>query len=151
MTTTTSYHKPTKAEQKLAQASYQTLAQSLKEMKTKSPEVEIEETQEKMKIPLYALQLLAEILDSMSKGKPISIVPLAAELTTQAAAEHLGCSRPHLVKLLENGEIPFTLVGRHRRVKFDDVMKFKEKIKKEQKAKLIEIMKADEEAGLYDS
>ncbi|MEM6514685.1 MAG: excisionase family DNA-binding protein, partial [Bacteroidota bacterium] len=63
----------------------------------------------------------------------------------------LGCSRPHLVKLLENGQIEFTKVGKHRRVKFEDVMNYRKKMKKIQKQNIIDIMKSDEELGLYDS
>lgn len=87
----------------------------------------------------------------MSEGKPISIVPIATEMTTQKAAEILGCSRPHLVKLLEEGKIPFTFIGKHRRVKFEDVMKYKKQLKDKQRQLLIEIMRADEEDGLYDT
>ncbi|WP_223266425.1 helix-turn-helix domain-containing protein [Gelidibacter gilvus] len=94
-------------------------------MHSENPEIEIEETSEKIKIPLKALKLLAKILKATSQGQPISLVPIATEMTTQAAAELLGCSRPHVVKLLEEGNIPFTLVGRHRRVKFEDVMNYK--------------------------
>ncbi|TNE27430.1 MAG: helix-turn-helix domain-containing protein [Bacteroidetes bacterium] len=149
MLTTEKFHKPTKDERKHAHASFETLVNSLKEIKSTNPQLEIEETEEKIKIPIHALKLLAEILDAMSKGNPISIVPIATELTTQAAAEHLGCSRPHFVKLLEDGKIPFTMVGRHRRVKFDDVMKYKAELKAKQKASIINIMKSDEEAGMY--
>ena len=69
----------------------------------------------------------------MSQGKPISIVPIATEVTTQSAAEILSCSRPHLVKLLEEGKIEYTRVGKHRRIKFEDVMKYKQQMKEEQK------------------
>ena len=67
-------------------------------------------------------------------------------ITTQAAADLLGCSRPHLVKLLDSGEIPFVKVGRHRRIKLG----YKQKMKKLQEALLVEMMEGDEEAGLYD-
>jgi excisionase family DNA binding protein len=87
----------------------------------------------------------------MSQGKPISIVPVATEVTTQKAAEILGCSRPHLVKLLENGELDFIKIGRHRRIKFEDIVNFKQKMKAEQKSRLIEMMNGDEELGGYDS
>lgn len=143
--------KPSKEEQKTAMESYNTLAATLHELKSEYPEIEIEETKEKIKIPLSALKLFAEILEAMSKGKPISIVPIATELTTQAAAEYLGCSRPHLVKLLEEGKIPFTKVGKHRRVKFEDVANYKASMKKKQEELITEIMKADEESGIYDS
>ena len=143
--------RPTKQEQETAMESYTALSTMLEQLESKNPEIEIEETKEKIKIPLRALKLLAKILKATSQGKPISIVPIATEMTTQAAAELLGCSRPHLVKLLESGEIPFTKVGRHRRVKFEDVMNYKEEKKAEREALLIEIMKEDEDSGLYDS
>lgn len=131
--------------------SYNALSAMLEQLKSQNPEIEIEETKEKIKIPLRALKLLAKILKATSQGNPISIIPIAAEMTTQAAAEFLGCSRPHLVKLLEDGEIPFTKVGKHRRVKFEDMVDYKKKQREEREALLIEMMKGDEELGLYDS
>jgi len=143
--------KPTKQEQKTAMESYDALSAMLDQLDTANPEIEITETEQKIKIPLRALKLLATILKATSQGKPISIVPIATELTTQAAAELLGCSRPHLVKLLESGEIAFTKVGKHRRVKFEDVMEYKARKRKEREEHLMEMMRADEESGLYDS
>ncbi|MBZ9729401.1 excisionase family DNA-binding protein [Salegentibacter sp. JZCK2] len=63
----------------------------------------------------------------------------------------LGCSRPHLVKPLEDGEIAFNKVGKHRRVLLENVTAYKAKMKKDQKKHLIDIMKSDEELELYDS
>ncbi len=131
--------------------SYDALAATLKGLRSTNPEIEIEETEEKIRVPLKALQLLAEILKATSQGKPISIVPIATEMTTQAAAELLSCSRPHLVKLLESGDIPFTKVGKHRRVKYEDVLAYKKRMKATQKQRIIQMMQADEELGLYDS
>lgn len=143
--------RPSKKEQVAAMKSYNALTATLKELRTENPEIEIEETAEKIKIPLKALKLLAKILKATSQGQPISLVPIATEMTTQAAAELLGCSRPHFVKLLEKGNIPYTLVGRHRRVKFEDVMNYKKEMKLKQEQFLIDMMKSDEELGLYDS
>lgn len=143
--------KPSKKEQIAAMESYNALAATLAELHSENPEIEIEETSEKIKIPLKALKLLAKILQATSQGKPISVVPIATEMTTQAAAELLGCSRPHLVKLLEKGDIPFTKVGRHRRVKFEDVMNYQKATKQQQEQFLIDMMKSDEELGLYGS
>lgn len=143
--------KPSKEEQLTAMESYSALASMLQELQAENPEIEIDETDEKIKIPKAALLLLAKILKAMSQGKPISIVPIATEMTTQAAAEFLGCSRPHLVKLLEADVIPYTKVGKHRRVKFEDIAKYKSDMKVKQRDLLIEMMKSDEESGLYDS
>ena len=143
--------RPSKEEQKAAMESYDALASALEHVHSDYPEVEIEETSESIKIPLKALRLLAKILKETSQGKAVSILPIAAELTTQAAAEILGCSRPHVVKLLETGEIKYTKVGRHRRIQYQDILEYKKKIKTRQRELLIELMKADEESGLYDT
>lgn len=142
--------RPSKEEQHAAKESFGTLEAALQQIRSTFPEIEIEETGEIIKVPLQALQLLAQILKEISKGRPVSIVPIATELTTQAAAELLGCSRPHLIKLLEQGTIPFTKVGKHRRIKYQDILDYKKKMKAEQRRLIIEMMKADEESGLYD-
>ena len=131
--------------------SYNALAEVLESLHKDNPEIEIEETREKIRIPLNALKLLAKILKVTGQGKPISILPIATEMTTQAAADLLGCSRPHLVKLLEEGEIEYTKIGKHRRVKFEDLMAYKKRMKAKQQELLIKIMNADEESGLYDT
>lgn len=143
--------RPTKQEQRIAIESYSALSSILSQLKKEDTEIEIEETNDRIKIPFKALKLLSEILKSMSEGNPISIVPIATEVTTQKAAEILGCSRPHLVKLLEQGEIDFTMVGRHRRILFEDVIKYKNEMKQKQKKHIIDIMNFDDEIGLYDS
>lgn len=143
--------KPTKEEQQAAMESYDALAASLEQLKTANPEIEIEETQEKIRIPISALKLLAKILQQISKGNPISIVPIATEVTTQAAAEMLCCSRPHVVRLLEDGVLPYTKVGKHRRIKFEDVATYKKQMKVNQKRNIQKLMELDEESGLYDS
>lgn len=145
--------KPSKSEQKVAIDSYSALINALGQINSeqKEIEIEIEETNHKIVIPLRALKLLSDILKAMSEGKPISIVPIATEVTTQKAAELLGCSRPHLVKLLEEGQIEFTKVGKHRRLKLEDVVAYKKDMKAQQKQHLIDIMNFDGQTGLYDT
>lgn len=151
METYNNINKPSKDEQRLAIESYDALASVIEQLKSENPEIEIEETQERIKVPLSALKFLGEILKAMGQGKPFSLVPVATEVTTQKAAEIIGCSRPHLVKLLEEGQIEYTKVGKHRRIKFEDVMKYKKRMKRTQKQNIIDIMKSDEELGIYDS
>lgn len=140
-----------KAEQRIAIKSHETLTHILTKVHSPMTEIEIEETNQKLQIPSSALTLLNEILKAMSQGKPVSIVPVTTEVSTQKAAEILGCSRPHLVKILETGELDFFKVGKHRRIKFEDIVIYKQKIKAEQKRKLVEMMHNDEELGGYDS
>jgi excisionase family DNA binding protein len=151
MKTLNELKKPSKTEQRVAMASYATLTAAIEHISAEQTEIEIEETNDKIVIPSRALKLLGDILKAMGQGKPISIVPIATEVTTQKAAELLGCSRPHLVKLIEEGKIPFVKVGKHRRLKFEDVMNYKIAMKNEQKQHIIDIMNFDDEIGLYDS
>lgn len=142
--------KPTSEEQLAARESYESLVSSIGLLHTDLPEIEIAETGGKIRIPVSVLRLLAQILKEISQGNPVTVVPEATEITTQAASEVLGCSRPHVVRLLEEGKIPYTKVGKHRRIRYDDLMSFKKKMKVSQKKKLQELMKLDEESGLYD-
>ncbi|RZJ92191.1 MAG: helix-turn-helix domain-containing protein [Chryseobacterium sp.] len=151
MNTIEQRRKPSKSEQRVARQSYPAVLSILSHINGEETEIEIEESKERIKIPSRALEFLSDILKAMSEGKPISIVPIATEVTTQKAAEILGCSRPYLIKLLEEGLIQFVKVGKHRRIKFEDVVSYKQKMKKDQKQNLIDIMTFDEENGLYDS
>jgi excisionase family DNA binding protein len=78
-----------------------------------------------VELPMSALRLLMDVLNELAAGNAVKVVPVHAELTTQEAADMLNVSRPHLVKLLEEGALPFHKVGKHRRVRFADLMQFK--------------------------
>jgi len=99
-----------------------------------------------MTLPASLRALVLDLLRLIAKNEPVTIVPSDAEISTQQAAEILGVSRPHLVKLLEEGAIPFRKVGRHRRVRLDDVLAYQKKTRKEALDKLQELT---QEMGLY--
>lgn len=78
-----------------------------------------------VELPTVALKLLGDILNELALGNTVRVVPIHAELTTQEGADMLNVSRPHLVKLLDEGQIPHTKTGSHRRIKFTDIMAYK--------------------------
>jgi excisionase family DNA binding protein len=72
-------------------------------------------------------ELIVKLLEHVAHGNMVAIVPTGAMLTTQQAADILNVSRPYLSQLLKDGEIPHIRVGSHRRVRFEDLMAYKEK------------------------
>ena len=71
--------------------------------------------------------LVIDLLDGIASGKSVTLVQSGAMLTTGQAANILNVSRPHLAKLLRDGEIPFIPVGSHRRVMRSDLMAYKDR------------------------
>lgn len=94
------------------------------------------EQMEPIELPAGAVALLMEILEAMAAGRGVTIIPENAELSTVQAAEVLNVSRPFLIKLLEDGSIPHRKVGKHRRVRMEDVMSYKAAIDNEREAVL---------------
>jgi excisionase family DNA binding protein len=110
--------------------------------------VEPDGSSETVTIPTVAFRLLVTTLAQMASGNAVRLIPHHAELTTQEAAELLNVSRPNLVRLLDEGCIPFHRVGRHRRVLFKDVMTYKAEHRRARAAALDELGRLDQELGL---
>ena len=68
-------------------------------------------------------------------------MPIHAELTTQQAASILGVSRPFLIKQMKEKLIPYRRIGTHRRVRFQDLMDYKNRIDAD-RAKVLEQLAA---------
>ncbi len=98
--------------------------------------------EETIELPAGAVKLLVEILEDMASGRAVTVVPRDAELTTQQAADFLNVSRPFLIQLLEEKKIPFRKVGTHRRIRFEDVLHYKERIDTERR-KVLDALAAE--------
>lgn len=78
-----------------------------------------------VEVPASAFRALAFVVRGMAAGQTITLMPTGKQLTTQQAAEMLRMSRPHLIKLLDRGEIPFERIGTHRRLMVEDVLAYR--------------------------
>ena len=104
-----------------------------------------------VELPRQAVELFSEVLSKMANGESVMLIPLHKELTTQEAADILGVSRPYVVKLLEQGEIPYKKLRRHRRIRFEDLMAYKERSDREVELALDELVAEAQELGMgYD-
>lgn len=98
--------------------------------------------------PLYGL--LKDIVKRLSDGNSLVVMPEEKQLTTQQAGELLGMSRPYLIQLLDAGEMPFALVGKHRRIALRDVLSYSKRRAEARKSALDQMARDAYEAGLYD-
>jgi excisionase family DNA binding protein len=115
---------PTQADAALARESGRKLAAHLG--RDAELRLEVKGTSEELKLPPAALRLLVRALAELGEGNAVAVTPLRAELTTQQAADLLDVSRPHLVKLLDEGAMPSRKVGSHRRVLLTDLLAYRE-------------------------
>lgn len=105
-------------------------------------------TNDELVLPGDIMNLLLNVLTQVSQGNAISLVPMHQEISTQQAADLLSVSRPHLVKLLEQGNIPFRKVGSHRRVKLTDVIDYRGTVDKERNKTLDELSQLSQDMGM---
>jgi excisionase family DNA binding protein len=103
------------------------------------------EQDEPLELPIGAVGLLMEILEAMAAGRGVTLIPENAELTTVQAAGVLNVSRPFFIKLLDEGALPHRKVGKHRRVRMEDVMAYKKRIDEEREAVLEELTREAQE------
>jgi excisionase family DNA binding protein len=106
------------------------------------------ETEDMIPVTPQQFRMLAFLLGEIARGHAISIIPMEAELTTNEAAHQLKVSRPFLIGLLEKGEIPYRMVGTHRRVRFRDLEAYKERTAQKRLEALEALSTLDQEYGL---
>ena len=130
--------KTTRADQKLAKLSLSIIggSQLTKGKGGSYAKIKLQERGQFLRIPEKALHLLLAILNHMAEGKSVTLIPSDTEISTQQAADLLNISRPHLIKLLERGEIPYKTVGTHRRIELKNLINYEKKLKNKRKDRL---------------
>jgi excisionase family DNA binding protein len=131
---------PTAHDAALARISRQAFARFLPARAPLKLRVTNGEQAEPVELPAGAVALLMDILDAMAAGRGVTIIPEKAELTTVEAASILHVSRPFLIKLLEDQRIPYRTVGKHRRIRMEDVMAYKLAVDREREAILDQLV-----------
>lgn len=105
---------------------------------------------ESIELPESVFYVLERVAELMARGDSVTVVPVGQEVTTQKAANLLNVSRQYLVRLLDEGKIPFRKTGKHRRLRIVDVLAFKETRDKDRRAGLRELSRMTEEFGGYE-
>lgn len=137
---------PTEDEAQKANEALEALASALTPAGDLPIQVTTNGTATTIKLPAALGQMVLDLLTHIAREEMVTFVPYGAELTTNQAADLLNVSRPHLIKLLNEGEIDFHKVGSHRRVKSEDVLDYKTRRDQTRAAALKRLQRLGQEA-----
>lgn len=105
------------------------------------------EVGDRVELPVEVYRMLQQVVEALQQGLAVTVAPQTATLTTQQAAELLGVSRPTVIKLLGEKQIPFDRVGSHRRIFLRDLLEYRKRRRAEQYAALEATAISPEEEG----
>ncbi len=105
---------------------------------------------EEVVLPPSLFRALQAAVDALSRGEAVTIAPIHKELTTHEAADLLNVSRQYLVRLLDEAQIPYAKTGTHRRIRFGDLMAYKEQRDAKRRRGLDELTQLSQDLGLYE-
>lgn len=103
---------------------------------------------EELVVPSSVSRALRSLVEEMSEGHTVALVASHRELTTQEAADLLNVSRPHLVKLLDEEAMPSHRAGTHRRVRLDDLLRYKARRDAARRKTLKKLTRESQKLGL---
>ena len=125
------------------------VSRHLSRVKHESAELRIQvDGGEMLPLPKAVGDLLYRLVTETAQGNAVTLIPVHAELTTQEAADYLNVSRPHLIKLLERGELQFNMVGTHRRIKFSDLDAYRQARETERRRVMDELAAQSQDLGM---
>lgn len=142
---------PSAQDATMARASSQVLSLVVRRNRPLTVRVREAGGEKPIELPAGAVAMLIEILEAMAAGRGVTVIPENAELSTVQAAQVLNVSRPFLIKLLEENALPYRKVGKHRRIRMEDVMAHKARTEREREAILDELAREAQQQGMgYD-
>lgn len=139
---------PSEAEARMAHELARKVAARLGEGATLRLQVEDEHGSDAEPLPPVAARLMLDLLEQLARGNAVMLNAIAAELTTQQAADLLNISRPSLIQLLDDGKLPYRRIGTHRRIPLEDVLAYKAEAYAKRRTALDEMSALHQELGL---
>jgi len=105
---------------------------------------------QKVELSKNLVSLVEQMALSVKARETVTFISGTELMTTQQAADYLGYSRPTLIMLLDKFSVPFSRVGRHRKIKFEDVENLKMAIREDQETFLREMSQLEQQLGIDD-
>ena len=99
-------------------------------------------------VPPELARILTAVVAVVAAGGTVTIGSVPSEVTTTTAAQMLDISRPTLMKLIGEGEIPAHKVGTHTRLKSSDVIAYQERQRATQRAAFDDLRAFEDAEGM---
>ncbi|MDR1969289.1 MAG: helix-turn-helix domain-containing protein [Burkholderiaceae bacterium] len=141
----------TQAEAEMAATAQTLLIAALDHSKAKHIELTLDMDGEReapaIKVPPRALRFFADVLRQMALREPMLVIPQKAQMTTQEAASFLNVSRPFVIKEIEASRLKCHMVNTHRRIDFDELLRYQAKQRERSDAALRRMHEIDQQLG----
>ncbi|WP_377477557.1 MAG: excisionase family DNA-binding protein [Microcoleus anatoxicus] len=106
---------------------------------------------EEIALPESLYQLLCQAAHLMAAGKAVSLVPIEQDMTVEETASLLNVSPEFVVKLLDDGEIPYGKVGNQRRISLASAIAYKQQLTIKRREILKELAQFSQEEELHET
>lgn len=91
---------------------------------------------DKVELPPAIYHAVRQLVEALQQGHAVTVAPVTHTLSTQQAADLLGVSRPTVIKLLDDGKVPYERTANNRRILLRDLLEYRERRRNEQYAAL---------------
>ncbi|MFF1818752.1 helix-turn-helix domain-containing protein [Kribbella sp. NPDC058245] len=87
---------------------------------------------DQVEVPEALHMVLLQVVEALRSGHAVTVAPQSSKLTTQQAADLLGVSRPTVVRLIDQGELPSERIGSRRKVLLRELLDYRERRRQRQ-------------------
>jgi excisionase family DNA binding protein len=87
---------------------------------------------DQVEVPEALHMVLLQVVEALKAGHAVTVAPQSSKLTTQQAADLLGVSRPTVVRLIDQGDLPAERIGTRRKVLLRELLDYRERRRQRQ-------------------
>ncbi|MDR1798292.1 MAG: helix-turn-helix domain-containing protein [Bifidobacteriaceae bacterium] len=96
------------------------------------------------------VEFIAQVVDAQAHGQEVVFSRVPREVSPEDAARMLGVSRPYVRKLMDQGDLPFRMVGSHHRIAVADVTAWYTRERTRRHEAMIRFSELENELGLFE-
>lgn len=105
---------------------------------------------EEIELPESVYKALYQVVEAMASGTSITISPIDKAITIEESAKILNVSKDYIHKLIEQGDLKYTIVGTTKQFNCKDVLEYKQVRDSRRRESLDELTAFMQQEGFYD-